>query len=66
VKVTELPKSAGELAKLEEKLRTELRELQLNRALQKLDSPARLKLVRRDLARVLTMKSLAEKESSRG
>jgi ribosomal protein L29 len=61
MKVTELPKSPKELATLEAKLRQELRGLERDRALQKLESTAKLKLVRRDIARLLTVKHNLEK-----
>ncbi len=61
MKVSELPKTPKELAVLESKLREELRGLERDRALQKLDSTAKLKLVRRDIARVLTVKHNLEK-----
>lgn len=63
MKMTEIPKTASELDTLEQKLRAELRTLELNRALQKLESPAKLRHVRRDIARVLTMKSQLKEQA---
>lgn len=53
----ELPTTPQAIAKEEVKLRQELAETRRAHALQKLDSPAKLRKLRRRLARILTMKN---------
>lgn len=60
----DMPTTPQALAKEAEKLRTELAEARRNHALQKLESPATLRTLRRRLARVLTLQSQSTKESA--
>jgi ribosomal protein L29 len=62
----ELPTTPQALAKEAEKLRGELAEARRNHALQKLESPATLRTLRRRLARVMTVQSQSQspKESA--
>ncbi len=53
----DLPTTPQALAKEADKLRTEIAEAKRNHALQKLESPATLRTLRRRLARVLTLQS---------
>lgn len=61
-----LPTAPAALAKEAAKLRTELAHAKRDHALQKLESPAKLRTLRRQLARVLTAQHLtsSNKESA--
>jgi ribosomal protein L29 len=59
-KVNDLPDTAQGLAKEVEKLRKELADARVSHALQKLDSPVKLRELRRRLARVLTLQRNAQ------
>lgn len=61
-KNTEIPKNLDGLAKEETKLREELSKARLDHSMQKLESPAKLRALRRRLARVLTMQRQLTKE----
>jgi ribosomal protein L29 len=56
----ELPTTPQALAKEADKLRAELAVAKRNHALQKLESPATLRTLRRRLARVLTLQSSSQ------
>ena len=63
-KTEDLPTTPAALTKEAEKLRGELKQARLDHALQKLDSPAKLRALRARLARVLTMQHAQTKETS--
>lgn len=56
-KTTELPKTVAGLAKEADRLRGELSKARTALALEKLDSPVKLRNLRRQLARALTAQS---------
>ena len=56
--------SAGELEEKERELRLELFNLKFRKATNQLDNTARIRLVRRDLARVLTSKHVRGTEEA--
>lgn len=64
-KRTDLPDTAAGLAKEAQKVRQELSDARLAHALQKLDSPAKLRSLRRRLAHILTLQNQAAKPSKK-